>query len=276
MNIADSARSFFLSKKDVVKKHVDEVVRPGFEAKVEELKELKARALEILKPPVEHHASEEMGFIWRSFYGDAGEVAEESLTTTLRSLFLDVTRAEVELAIHLAYLPSATSIQLSSFVSLLKSLGPVPRLFSHIYQLLELPFYKHVGSLEAVCLLQTQPVGTYLIRRRTALINFTICLVESPGVVREIPFLWHEKEEGKCPFFFFCIVETNFLLLLLLGLLCTELYSREPNQLPNQPFAILRDIALSYPTSLKTPYRPDFILEPYVSFLFTRFIHAIS
>lgn len=134
-----------------------------------------------------------------SFYGDAMEVSEESLANTLRSLFLDVSRPEAEMAVHLATLPQGNgTVSLTSLISLLKSLGSLSHLFAHLRQLLELPFYRHVSSPEASCLLQGQPVGTYLVRRTTSEVAFSVCFVEAPSAVAEIQFSWHDKEEGAC------------------------------------------------------------------------------
>lgn len=195
-NLAENVSSFFLAKKDVVKKQLDEVVRPQLEAKVEEIR---AKAMEILKPPVEHRAEGEFTPVWRAFYGDAPEVSEESLIATMRSLFLDVSKTEAEMSVILASLPQGNGqISLVSFTNLLRSLGPLQPFYSHLRQFLELPFCLHVTSLEAACLLESQPVGSYLLRRRTDEASFSVCYVEATNAVREVGFSWHEKEEGTC------------------------------------------------------------------------------
>lgn len=58
-----------------------------------------------------------------------------------------------------------------------------------------------------------------------------------------------------------------FITISVTGLLCPGLYSLEPNQAHSPPFAMLRDLCVSYPTSLKFPFKADYLYETCVSLL---------
>ncbi len=192
---------------------MEEVVKPQLEVFTEKglntVEELRVKAMELIKPPVEHNASVEGGAIWRACFGNVADVPALAFLSAVGAMLLESAEEELELMAYLLAGPAADAalpqrpVKREAFVDLLRYCGPFVSLFPNLRALLQQPFYPHITIGEASALLHNQQPGSYLLRQVPGEVDFYLTSIDGGNQIRDAHLTTDEKLEGRHLFRFF-------------------------------------------------------------------------